>query len=41
MTVDELATKLELDTDKIRERVMYLAKFERIHQEEESVYLAE
>ncbi|MUV60573.1 DUF6036 family nucleotidyltransferase [Halobacterium sp. CBA1126] len=41
MTVDELAAELELDTDEIRERIMYLAKFERIHQEEESVYLAE
>jgi hypothetical protein len=41
MTVDELAAELELETDEIRERVMYLAKFERIHREEESVYLAE
>jgi len=41
MTVDELAAELELDNDEIRERIMYLAKFERIHQEEESVYLPE
>ncbi|WP_226024024.1 DUF6036 family nucleotidyltransferase [Halomicrobium salinisoli] len=41
MTVDELAAELELETDEIRERVMYLAKFERIHRKEESVYFAE
>ncbi|MFC4986338.1 DUF6036 family nucleotidyltransferase [Saliphagus infecundisoli] len=37
MTVDELATELELDTDEVRDRVTYLATFDRVRRDDETV----
>jgi len=37
MTIDELATELELDTDEVRDRIAYLATFDRIHRDGDSV----
>jgi len=37
MTVDELATELELDTDEVRNRVAYLATFDRLHRDDGTV----
>ncbi|SFC67462.1 hypothetical protein SAMN05444422_11434 [Halobiforma haloterrestris] len=37
MTVDELAAELGLDIDEIRDRVAYLAKFDRVRQEGDTV----
>ncbi len=34
MTVDELATEMELETDEVRERVAYLAKFDRVRRDD-------
>lgn len=36
-TVDELGTELGLDIDEVRDRVAYLAEFDRVRQEGESV----
>jgi len=38
MTVDELATALELDTDEVRDRIAYLAKFDRVHRDGGTVH---
>ena len=37
MTVDELAAELELDTDEVRNRVAYLATFDRVHRDDGTV----
>ena len=37
MTVDELATELNLDTDEVRDRVAYLVTLDRIHQNGETI----
>ncbi len=37
MTVDELSADLGLDIDEVRERIAYLAKFDRVRQEGDTV----
>lgn len=37
MTVDELAAELDLDPDEVRNRVAYLAKFDRVRRDDETV----
>jgi hypothetical protein len=37
MTVNELAAKLELDTDEVHERIAYLSTFDRIRRDGETV----
>jgi len=37
MTVDELAAELELDTDEVRDRVAYLARFDRVYRDDGTV----
>ena len=37
MTVDELAAELELDTGEVRNRVAYLATFDRVHRDDRTV----
>ena len=41
MTVDELAAELELDTDEVRDRVAYLATFNRIRRDGDTVHPVE
>jgi len=37
MTVDELATELELDTDEVHDRIAYLSTFDRVHRDGDRV----
>jgi predicted Rossmann fold nucleotide-binding protein DprA/Smf involved in DNA uptake len=37
MTVDKLAAELELDTDEVRDRVAYLATFDRVRRDDGTV----
>ncbi|MGQ3330673.1 hypothetical protein [Halorubrum sp. FL23] len=37
MTVDELTAELELDTDEVRNYVAYLAEFDRVSRDSETV----
>ena len=37
MTVDELAAELELDTDEVRDRIAYLATFDRVRRDDGTV----
>jgi hypothetical protein len=37
MTVDELAAELELGTGEVRNRVAYLATFDRLHRDDGTV----
>ena len=41
MTVDGLAVKLALDTAEVRDRVAYLATFDRIHRDGDRVHHVE
>jgi hypothetical protein len=37
MTIDELAVELELNTDEVRDRVAYLATFDRVHRDDGTI----
>ena len=37
MTIGELATALDLDADEVRDRVAYLATFDRIRRDDNTV----
>jgi predicted nucleotidyltransferase len=37
MTVDELAAELNLDTDEVRDRIVYLSTFNRVHRDGDTV----